>query len=245
MATSHKLTARDTWFLSKGLCDPVMKAPFAEGDTVVFCANCKSPHDISTWGLDPGRRCAACQKNDLLEFDRFSPEILRPKIVRKTGFRVVGEKLSVREKLEQFNGYPWAYAAVVLLPLLAAVLLFVSAYMQGVRLPSTAEAVGTAALVRLEEMLEDMDGNVSAIGDRIVQEKVPDRQKRMAEGARQAGAKVRRAPSRLLLALSGLKGIPAKLEPVARELRDAVDGLGVKLESVFSRIVDAARRKIS
>lgn len=240
MATTHTLTARDQWFLKKGLCDPVTKAPFAEGDTVVICADCKVPHDVSTWGLDAGKSCACCQRNSLMEFERFSPEILRPKVIRTSGFRMVEEEVPLREKLKHIRGYPWAYAAVILLPLLTAVLLFYSAYAQGIQPRSMLQYMALVAQRQLEQVSVFAGGDLSQMADGLAREKIPDLGGRLLEGAGHAGTKIHRVPYRLL-AVAGLNSTPSKLSSVAWKLELWFDRVKLKLESTFGTAVSRLR----
>lgn len=246
MASRHKLSPQDRWFLSKGLCDPVTKRPFAVGDSVVICANCKVPHDASTWGLDETKCCASCQGNTLLEFEEFSPKILRPKVIHTTGFRVVGEKLSLKEKLDQFNGYPWAYAMIILLPLLTAAVLFYSLYAQGTQPLSLVQTMGTVAQARLEQMSRTVDWKLSEVMKRVEEEKILDWGEQLAAGTRHAGAKICMLPDKFLLILSGLRdAFPHKVQPVLWKIQEAADSLEIKLESIFNRTLYKVKQKFS
>lgn len=236
MASSHTLSPRDRWFLNKGLCDPVTKRPFAVGDSVVICANCKVPHDASTWGLDEKKRCASCQGNTLLEFEDFSPQLLRPKAVHTARFRVVGEKLTLREKLDQFNGYPWAYTMMILLPFLTAAVLFCSVYAQGAQPLSLAQTVETAARARLGQMGQAVDWKLPELMGRLREEKIPSFGEQLAAGMRHTGAKIRKLPDKCLHMLSKLRdSIPRKAQSVVWKLWKAAGRLGIKLECIFSR----------
>lgn len=241
MATAHTLTVRDQWFLKKGLCDPVTKAPFAQGDTVVICADCRVPHDVSTWGLDADKSCACCQRNSLMEFERFSPEILRPKVIRTEGFRMVEEEVPLWEKLRHIRGYPWAYAAAILLPLLTAVLLICSAYAQGIQPRSMLQYMASAARGRLEQVSVFAGWDLPQMADGLVREKIPDLGGRLPEGAGHAVTKLRRMPYRLLAALAGLKSIPSKLSSTVWKLEFWFDRVKLKLEYAFRTVVSRLR----
>lgn len=241
MATAHTLTAQDQWFLKKGLCDPVTKVPFAEGDTVVICADCKVPHDVSTWGLDAERNCACCQRNNLMEFEQFSPKILRPKVIRTAKFRIIDidgeEEAPLLEKLGRIQAYPWVYAAVILLPLLAAVLLFYSAHAQGIQLFSVLRYMVSGIKGRLEQLIALAGRDLSQTAGSLVREKIPTLERTLLEGAGYAGTKLQRIPYRLLVALAGLRAIPSKLGSLTWKFAPFSDRVKLKLGYVFRRIV--------
>lgn len=126
MPTEHVLTARDKWFLARGMVDPVTKEPFHVGDTVVICTNCKTVHLNATWGMIPNRSCTNCGENRALVFTSFSQKLLQAKNVQKEGFRIKEQPLPFYQRIQGMNLYPAAYCAVVLLTVLTALVLFLN-----------------------------------------------------------------------------------------------------------------------
>lgn len=244
MASSHKLSQHDQWFLSKGLCDPVTKQPFVVGDSVVICAHCKVPHRADTWGLNEAKRCASCQGNVLLEFDEFAPKILRPKAVHTAGFRMVGERLSLEERLGQVNGYPWAYAMMILIPLLIAVTLFRSAYLKGIQPLDLAQHMGTAALVMLEQMVQTVAGKLSELADHMAGGLLHFVSS-LAAGVEHAVGKFWVIPAKLFPLVTGLVGVVfLKVQWLFGRILDVLGLFAVKLFSAFSKLVYQLKQKL-
>lgn len=128
MACKHTITSRDGWFLDKHMKDPVAQEPFKVGDTIVICAKCRTAHYESSWDMNANRCCSmGCNCSEQLNFNTFSPVIFQPKSSRNAKFKVIVEKLTFRERLKLFNGYPIAYMITVLIPILTFILVFYTA----------------------------------------------------------------------------------------------------------------------
>lgn len=126
MPSEHVLTSRDKWFLERGMVDPITKAPFQVGDTIVICARCKTVHLDATWGMNPNRSCAICGENTAQVFPAFSQKLFQVRNVNKQGFRIKERPLPFYMRVQQKNLYPAAYSGTALLLALTVLVLFLN-----------------------------------------------------------------------------------------------------------------------
>lgn len=185
MEDRHTITARDQWFLDKHMKDPVTQERFKTGDTIIICANCRTVHYDSTWGLNPKKCCSICEGNKSLRYSTFSPELFQRKVTCNKGFKIVVERVPFLQRLKLFNGYPAAKTTAILLPVALTGILCCTVNDQKeldfhifTQLPEVQEKVGNLGdssyrkekevIAKVEEINTDFSGLDSKIDSIIV-----------------------------------------------------------------------------
>lgn len=218
MPAEHVLTARDKWFLARGMVDPVTKEPFHVGDTVVICTNCKTVHLNATWGMVPNRSCANCGENGALIFTSFSQKLFQAKNVQKKGFRIKEQPLPFYQRIQEMNLYPAAYCTVVLLTVLTALVLFMN----------LRPAISSGNLpVLVESVLVQFSAETESKGSFLLEYKSPHLLENFREINVESGGNLRAFPTRTAEKLEDVKenaieaGISGKFRRIAGRLQSS------------------------